>query len=636
MRLLKVQARNFLSYRDLEFDLANRGLTLILGRNYDSDASSSNGAGKTALLDTITFTLWGRTLRGLSGDAAINREAGTNCFTSISLETDQGLYSITRSRTSQGGTLLLELNGHDITGPSMRATQATIDEILGLNYETAIQCLILGQGPITHFVNCTDQERKTILDSILNLSILGEAREVTRSQLQSMTTDRDNKSLLLSQLGDRRDSLYEEVVDLAGRRDNFENQRQRRIRDLDHRLRTLNGELRTLQQKQNKRITELQDRRIAVQEEIDELAVAVGATQTVKDKLQHATHAVIEKQLDYKRVSSDIDVLRTKIEKFSSVFEENFCPTCERPLERNEREKILDGLTMEATTLRSRRGSLQSELEVAQNTRQEYEDGFNEYEKMHTQLQRLFQSKASVIADLENTSSATSERNVIDREMSSARLELARVQDETWDMSDVLGRKQEEYREIETEIARLQPELEALTQKIPYYEYWDKGFSNSGLKSFALDNIMPILSNFANRYARILLGEGRSIFFSTRSQLKSGEERERLSISAIDEYGNDFFEGASAGELQRINICVGLALQQLVIQRSRQSLNLVIYDEIFQNLDDEGIERVVRLLKTELTDVESAFVITHDERLANTFDNVIRVEKRDGVSKVLA
>jgi len=91
------------------------------------------------------------------------------------------------------------------------------------------------------------------------------------------------------------------------------------------------------------------------------------------------------------------------------------------------------------------------------------------------------------------------------------------------------------------------------------------------------------------------------------------------------------YNACSAGDKRRIDVAILLSLQSIVAQRSASSSNLVVFDELFDSLDNVGIERVINLLHEEARE-KMVFVISHIQELADYFDNVIVVKNRGGES----
>lgn len=167
---VKLRLRNFLCYRDMDpLDFANIHLACLSGEN---------GHGKSALLDAMTWALWGKARA--SADELIHFNE-TEMEVEFEFQLDNVNYRVIRKRDRRRRgesqlELQTEVNGvfHPITEPSIRKTQEKIDEILRMNYETFINSAFLLQGRADEFTTKTPTERKEILAQILGLSIYDE------------------------------------------------------------------------------------------------------------------------------------------------------------------------------------------------------------------------------------------------------------------------------------------------------------------------------------------------------------------------------------------------------------------------------------------------------------------------------
>ena len=168
---LKLSLRNFLCYGEgvptLDFDGIH--VACLCGQN---------GHGKSALLDAITWALWGKA-RGKSQDELIHY-GNDEMLVDLELLARDTRYRVIRrhargaARRRQGASdLQLQVDtGADffpMTGNSIRETQAKIDQIIGMDYDTFINSAFLLQGRADEFTNKTAGERKEVLAKILGL-----------------------------------------------------------------------------------------------------------------------------------------------------------------------------------------------------------------------------------------------------------------------------------------------------------------------------------------------------------------------------------------------------------------------------------------------------------------------------------
>ena len=168
---LKLTLSNFLCYRENvePLDFAGIHVACICG---------SNGHGKSALLDSITWALWGKA-RGKVQDEMISYGAD-ECRVELDFSSRGQNYRVIRShgrggRRRRGGPSDLQLmvlegdTARSITGDMIRETQSRIDQIIGMDYDTFINSAFLVQGRADEFTNKTPTERKAVLSKILGL-----------------------------------------------------------------------------------------------------------------------------------------------------------------------------------------------------------------------------------------------------------------------------------------------------------------------------------------------------------------------------------------------------------------------------------------------------------------------------------
>ncbi len=162
-----LKLHNFLAYHTpTSLDLTGLHVACLAG---------ANGAGKSALLDAVTWALWGRA-RARRDDELIHMDE-TEMQVALTFYQGGNLYQVTRYRTSQGrGSSSLDMSVQDgdewrgISEATIRATQDKINRLLRLDYDTFINSAFLMQGRADEFTNKTPSERKTILGEILGLN----------------------------------------------------------------------------------------------------------------------------------------------------------------------------------------------------------------------------------------------------------------------------------------------------------------------------------------------------------------------------------------------------------------------------------------------------------------------------------
>jgi exonuclease SbcC len=183
---LKLQLRNFMCYRELDsLDFSGIHLACLAG---------DNGHGKSALLDAITWALWGKA-RAKRDDELIHL-GQAEMEVEFEFALGENHYRVIRKRDSHGrGRSSLELQVRDgdlfrpLTEPTMRQTQARINRILCMDYETFINSAFLLQGRADEFTTKAPAERKRILGEILGLSLYDQCEELAKQRAKDRKSE---------------------------------------------------------------------------------------------------------------------------------------------------------------------------------------------------------------------------------------------------------------------------------------------------------------------------------------------------------------------------------------------------------------------------------------------------------------
>ena len=170
---LKLSVKNFLSYRDNVpvLDLEGVHIACLCG---------DNGHGKSALLDAITWALWGTARARVQEDLVYQGES--DMTVDLEFQASDGRYRVSRrfaraSRGRQGATFLELFHATDdgfqpVTGNSVRETEAKIRSLLRMDYDPFVNSAFILQGRADMFTTSTPSKRKELLGEVLGLSCM--------------------------------------------------------------------------------------------------------------------------------------------------------------------------------------------------------------------------------------------------------------------------------------------------------------------------------------------------------------------------------------------------------------------------------------------------------------------------------
>lgn len=184
----RLKLEHFTSYREpAELDLAGLNVVLLAG---------DNGAGKSSLLEAITWALWGKA-RSVSDDELISH-GETDMSVELELEEDGRQYRVLRQRTRVGrGRTTLNFWSRSLeteewllqNGLNVRQTEEAISAALRLTYQTFINSVYLRQGHADEFTTKPPAERKRVLADILDLGRFDRLAEKAREEARTLAIE---------------------------------------------------------------------------------------------------------------------------------------------------------------------------------------------------------------------------------------------------------------------------------------------------------------------------------------------------------------------------------------------------------------------------------------------------------------
>ena len=209
---IKLSLRNFMCYRDRTPPLYFDGI-------HTACISGDNGNGKSALIDAVTWALWGKT-RARSDDDLIN-QGQTVMEVEFDFAVGGETYRIIRKhskpkftgRSGQSSLDLLIASGDNgfklVSGNSIPESQQKITDILHMDYETFINSAFLRQGNADEFTKNQPAKRKEVLSNILGLSIYDALEEDAKELQRNKETE---KTKLQSQVQEINNELAQKPV----------------------------------------------------------------------------------------------------------------------------------------------------------------------------------------------------------------------------------------------------------------------------------------------------------------------------------------------------------------------------------------------------------------------------------------
>ena len=240
-------------------------------------------------------------------------------------------------------------------------------------------------------------------------------------------------------------------------------------------------------------------------------------------------------------------------------------------------------------------------------------------------VDKLIEEKSSLVSLIEKSKKIQSDISVVKLELESKKALLSFKQGEQFDESQITAGKQR-LTKLYADLAKLTLDLSDLEVKMKRYSIVKKMFSPTGIPSMLIDDSVPFINETVSKYLEQISGGRYVVSFDTVRETKGGELRDKIGINVLDTVTLASSRAKlSGGQTRIIDIATILTLASLQSVMKDVKINLMLFDEIFDSLDDNNITYVARVLKT-VTNDKAVFIISHRHIDLIEADEVIRLE----------
>lgn len=628
MKIRGLWAENFMSITSVSTDFSNRGLVLIAGDNRDSDAFKSNGSGKsTVFTETLVWALFGETIRGYKGDDVVNKVAKKNTVVVTEIEDDSGdLYRIERYRKHKEHKNHVRVfrNGTNITGKSDKDTNVMIEELIGMDYLSFTNSVMFGQGITKMFASATDSEQKKILERMLQISIFKSCQDKAKSHMAILGEQISGIKSTIQMDENSKATVESNIKQLQDKEAEFEDLVKARIQELQEDKEKYLADLGNLEDP------------VALEQEAESLKELLGKIKVTLDSYKEYEDSYNELLAEQKSLRRDIQSserdLSTAENKLKSLLQgkdiPKVCDACGQDLPLDDTTAIENHLRTDIENRKKSIAEVESEELVVLQLMDKVKQKLDGKQKVQDNYDAI---KGELVAVQSDIKSIQRERATLEKAIASADSQITEQEGMLGTtFTHLIEENIQKAKDLDEALVQHRKQLVELENDRAKYEFWEDAFSNQGIKSVLLDSVTPFLNARVNKYLAKLAGSSITATFNTQATLKSGEKRDKFSVDLHNEFGDDNYKGNSGGEKRRVDLAVNLTLQDLVASRSNKDIDLIVYDECFDGLDEVGCENVIELLTEKSKEVGTIMVISHNTELKQLFNKTITVRKSGG------
>ena len=514
-----VTYKNFLS-------TGNTPNVILLNRVPSVLITGQNGSGKSTILDALCFGIFGKAYRNISKPQLMNTVNEKGLEVQVEFIVNEVDYKVVRGVKPNKFEIYRndKLIPHDA---AIKDYQKKLEEIIGLNYRAFTQIVILGSARYQSFMDLPTNDRRLIIEEILDITVFSKMNNILKSKLQNVDLD-------IKENDYHKEISKTRISGQKGLINNLVNRSKESEEKILAEKTKIDGQIVLIEEKIERSDSEINKiELIDVSELHDKLSAAKFKGQEIKSK-------------------------RSDVENRINFYKTNdHCHVCEQAID-------VDLKNRQLITLQSEVDKLESLKPVVVNTYNTLEMKINQAQEIKEQYDSIIEVRKDLVN--QKRSLSTLYGNLVSRTEES---------DE-----ESLKKAQEDLSAYDTEFKTLEKEGHSLVELKHYYEICKILLKDDGIKAKIIKQYLPVMNQLINQYLDRMGANYSFHLDESFNEVIKSRYRDTFSYASFSE-----------GEKMRIDLALMFTWREIAKLKNSVNTNLLIMDEVGDSsLDAEATD----------------------------------------------
>ena len=504
-----------------------------------------------------------------------------------------------------------------------KETNDKIIDILGFKEDTLLNSLVFSPEQLNTFINATDKTKKAMLEDLTNIAVYRKAYALVKEDLkeaqESLSKAQEEQQHIID-LGNYQKALEEQwkqnKATLEGQKKKY----------LDYLSQTDQATLEKEVASQTDLVDHNKQALLTLNNQIDKLGINTTAPHL--NEYNQARSLADRKYNVQKHTYNQLQDIFIQLKKVQNT-PNAICSLCGNVLDAQHKQVEITNLTKQLKEGKQQYLFQKEEYNQAEDKAQQVKVIVNQEQasakESLNKLNQLNNQKEKINAQMRQATLALQQAQQRLSQYEEAQVELSRLNQQTIEKPRGLAT------DYHSQLIKTQEQVNQIKSQLDKLNKLENIYSDRGVKALALNQVIPFLNDHLAKALDILTNE-LQVQITSQTQTKTGAVKNKIDLLInTPNKGKKLYSELSSGEKRRVGISLNLAFMAF-LQTQIGGTNLVVLDELFDNLDQTGVDEVVELLSKISNNDMVVLVISHnpDLKYNDSFDNIININDNNG------